>query len=1429
MRLQLTVQRHALPPARILWTTNVLGPPYSAAGTEPTISQFLEQINDIIPLESGEWGLEDYKVEVGSFECLHFLEIGQVLKEGDEVCIRPLSTSDLRCRKISGRHQISTDGKHLIDGVAFGRPFLRRAERPAVRIPPRKRRRLTYDNDDGDNEDYNAQRQVVVHADFNDDEASVADSDYSGDEGIASEDEDLSAELNDIQNDLKPPRLEPTANGSAHNLNGAKRHRQKRATGLGLRASSFLVDENGIPYPAEYNNPFLDMLEDGEGAEDLSLAVPRKRQRLDAGSRNHQKDRCGPVSKARSDGSRRNLGANGKSVRFEEAEFATPATVRLGSSDDSESDDDFEPSSDASSAAEEPDESDKENATPGSRRFVAVNDSVAESDSSSSSDSKSEAEETSSSGSSELNDSSSESDDDYWHGSGTPHEKTDLQSTSSSETSSSSGSRSSSENEQSKRKADASRRGAQSSSSKKALVDPREKSSSSRNLERSVPPGAGHKRTQKRNQRRRDRKRLLQLQRIGTLGSDATIADLRRIDAEGRGQPKEDVPEDALSSQVESADFEAKRKALLRAISSGGIDQEDNLERNGTSVESHQSKLSPEPGATEESDFKRAAVEKSSSNASQKTLVDTWSTPQIVVEASVELPSGQVEWSNAQESLASLDQTVQQAPAITDEGQSTNEISSSVQKPRTKLDRDSSKRLVFGALGLRVPKTKEDEKNLREKLMKNTEVPRKSKPQVADTEDVSTNALALEEDDSWKEKIKLSAVECCYDGVELSTPPFPFVQRWDPQQQKGYFARRSVFSQNNKKRKRNNKQYEESFEPFADAGVAKRRQRPSYGVKVRFENRSEPTSTELQYDDAQRMSDDNLQAVNDQLLRETEESYKDIIDEPDALDDLPQLPDDISACAGLEQEACKAGAIVAFKQLDMSSETNWQPRISNYRTALIEDLLEDGTLLMRIASRDRRGGKKQYDNETGERLYSKFEMPGYNEDESERNDGLLELAFADLIEPKLVKASTGRPKPGLAGKQSSDTTPHGNEAAKESQVQVSEVDQGPISFADLPQKPFKDMDKSLTDAEVTEQVRREINDLIQDAGWRSSIQSNRIVEQDDPDISQDPAHKSTEALQEMHDDDPLSPHFNGFSSSPPAEEYQEAEEQVIYPAIKGLSSIVANDGTTDDPNQTTTNSSDQADSKAIQALREDFEKELNQPFASPTPDQPSQSSGKPESSIPPSETSHPKSTPPPADSLKSTIPDSAPPNPATTSEAADSHDATANNHDSDSDFPSLETVFTSFNSQRDAIKNEHLSSDDEEGTSILQSLPPHKAKINSKNNRSANTNDDDNGKDTYFKPPPSSAPPSVPTRASKSAKARNAKSKSRLNRYEAAPRSSQDWVGTQVVDLTLSSDPVATAMEEEGDAYVDGDGGSSLPKGPGWVKKNSRQGRTKAR
>lgn len=89
MRLQLTVQRHGLPPTQILWTVGAAAkPPNVALATTITICQFLEQVNEIIPLEADEWGLEDYAVEVRGFECLHFSELSQVLREDDEVWYR---------------------------------------------------------------------------------------------------------------------------------------------------------------------------------------------------------------------------------------------------------------------------------------------------------------------------------------------------------------------------------------------------------------------------------------------------------------------------------------------------------------------------------------------------------------------------------------------------------------------------------------------------------------------------------------------------------------------------------------------------------------------------------------------------------------------------------------------------------------------------------------------------------------------------------------------------------------------------------------------------------------------------------------------------------------------------------------------------------------------------------------------------------------------------------------------------------------------------------------------------------------------------------------------------------------------------------------------------------------------------------------------
>ena len=51
-------------------------------------------MNAAVPLETevednngyaGSWGLEDYVVEVGGFECMHFMEVEGLLRDNDTV------------------------------------------------------------------------------------------------------------------------------------------------------------------------------------------------------------------------------------------------------------------------------------------------------------------------------------------------------------------------------------------------------------------------------------------------------------------------------------------------------------------------------------------------------------------------------------------------------------------------------------------------------------------------------------------------------------------------------------------------------------------------------------------------------------------------------------------------------------------------------------------------------------------------------------------------------------------------------------------------------------------------------------------------------------------------------------------------------------------------------------------------------------------------------------------------------------------------------------------------------------------------------------------------------------------------------------------------------------------------------------------------
>lgn len=270
-----------------------------------------------------------------------------------------------------GRHQISADGKHLIDGVAFGRPFLRRSDRPAIRIPPRKRIRTTYndDEDEGMVSEALNQQQILVRSSLNDaaDEASEDnenDTDYRIDHSDVS---DLASELNDLTRDLHNDKgleqVERTVffDGAEEQLGRITRSRKRRKLeGLGIRAVKPL-NQSGhdeSQYAGTYHNPLLDQYYQEKPIQ-VHGEKAKHRRGVKYQSVNINRlhgEHAAPQS------SRRSSSASLKGVRFEEGELETPATIRQVSGSEFEDNESFIPDR---GTATDFTEANKENVQPG--------------------------------------------------------------------------------------------------------------------------------------------------------------------------------------------------------------------------------------------------------------------------------------------------------------------------------------------------------------------------------------------------------------------------------------------------------------------------------------------------------------------------------------------------------------------------------------------------------------------------------------------------------------------------------------------------------------------------------------------------------------------------------------------------------------------------------------------------------------------------------------------------------------------------------------------------------------------------------------------------------------------------------------------------------------------------------------------------------
>ncbi|KAM0196167.1 hypothetical protein ACHAPI_005894 [Fusarium lateritium] len=1063
IRLRLVIRRHSVPEVKLVWPC--------VATEDLTVSKLVALVNEVVPLESGDWGLEDYVVELpdekgDSFELLHFQPVGKVLKQDDQVLIRSLSTDDLRRRRLSGRHQISYDGKHLIDGLAFGRPWLRAPrDRPALDLPPRKRARITHeeesDEDDASYADEDAQSEQLLLEDSTpstaDESGSVrlrarfVDIDHLDDETDfqttgnvllqpavdENDDEEEGSEISDddeLDDDLSDElRLLQEDNALVEQV---PQEQQSLSEGLSENEDQDLQD---LPPTNGFDVSWLDKMTSLRAAFPLTsistISDELERNGKDLRTTYHT------------------LAATNKPIiSYDEAMerallgpgIEEPQSLGQQSSDAEESDSQVlrfpgqpEPANPTRPLIQEVDDEQfplsasigVSNET--SRPLISVvqeEDAEASSSSSSSgSDSDSDSDEDMIEKSELDSDSDSDDSDDFDDDSsddsanpGLPPSRFDMASSDdsdSSESDSDSDSNSDLSSDSSKA-AEALKDSAGSHSDDGSDSSSDSDSSSSDSDSESEPEEISSK---KEPQAKQSQAPVVPEPKPVSQAVDSVSKPVEETKPPGAGL-----------TRTKKRNARRRDSKRIKAIQS---------------LEDTQSQPSVNGTTSEEAEFlarKRAllSVVSDENEDAQSPPKDT-SVPEtrpMIVEVEME------------ETPAST--TNQDAPSA--------EESSSTQR-RHKVDMGAGRRLLLGALGLKNPKSKADEDKLRENLMKDVKPLQNPRLQIVETKPNGVEPIVnqeAEDPEAWRKKISYRAVECCQDDVVLSEPPFPFVQRWDPQQQ--YSTR---------KRKRNSQSfndeiYYEEDSQWNEDGDGEWNDNSQKKKKKKSKKRKGKGAYDGGYDEEEETPEGSYGETGANDDEDIVLNYDDIPSKPSLedsqftdMDDLPSLPSDLSTLPGLEFSQTKPGMVITWKQLLLSKATKWQPEMVP-TTGLILSISEDRNLHVLLAKRDRDEDDKEYDEHTGQRVYAKFEAPDFDDDNEEEDDGRRDISWTDMSDPRLVQ-----PAP-------SANNPETN--AKSTEVPITKPVQDTDSTAHNKVSTRRDPDETMAEELDTQKVRAEV-------------------------------------------------------------------------------------------------------------------------------------------------------------------------------------------------------------------------------------------------------------------------------------------------------------------------------------------------------------------
>lgn len=227
----------------------------------------------------------------------------------------------------------------------------------------------------------------------------------------------------------------------------------------------------------------------------------------------------------------------------------------------------------------------------------------------------------------------------------------------------------------------------------------------------------------------------------------------------------------------------------------------------------------------------------------------------------------------------------------------------------------------------------------------------------------------------WKSKINLTAFECWNEEYDLSAPPFPFKQHWDPNcklmQKKG----------KQKQRKTAGERFSDINATTSDDG--------NQTIELDYgESRSSHGKSDR----------DTTTTIESQLLQDVAAASQ---------SDLPPLPDNVDALPTLADTDIKKGALVVFKLFELNP-ANMNPEISAFKTAIVEEEGDSGNgagdIGLKLAERDKARKEKKY-NRKGERIYDHVDNFGTGDSDEEDTGGLLYYKFHELLEAKLLKGA----------------------------------------------------------------------------------------------------------------------------------------------------------------------------------------------------------------------------------------------------------------------------------------------------------------------------------------------------------------------------------------------------------------------------------------